>query len=173
MINLLPRNRICSKFISSPVNVRLALSPPRSPPFLSNKFLLNADRRLCTPKRLSPGLYSRLPISRSGARHAKTSSYREKNFRQAPPISIPPKEWICGTYVQRGLVIPRGAVAGSLSGSLLQGGLAGASLCSALKGDCILLLILARSFLAIKRQNGLEIGRNFLKIRCANPLAIG
>lgn len=32
-------------------------------------------------------------------RHAKTSSYRAKNFRQAPPISIPPKEWICGTYV--------------------------------------------------------------------------
>ena len=124
MINLLPRNRICSKFISSPVNVRLALSPPRSPPFLSNKFLLNADRRLCTPKRLSPGLYSRLPISRSGARHAKTSSYREKNFRQAPPISIPPKEWIFGTCVQRGLVTPRGAVAGSLSGSILQGGLA-------------------------------------------------
>ena len=23
----------------------------------------------------------------------------QKNFRQAPPISTPPKEWICGTYV--------------------------------------------------------------------------
>jgi hypothetical protein len=99
MINLLPRNRICSTFISTPVNVRLALSPPRSPPFLSNRFLLNADRRLCTPKRQSSALLSRLPISRSGVRHAKTSSYRENNFRQVPPISIPPKEWICGTYV--------------------------------------------------------------------------
>jgi hypothetical protein len=88
MINLLPRNRICSTFISTPVNVRLTLSPPRSPPFPSNKFLLNADRRLCTPKRQSSALSSRLPISRSGARHAKTSSYRAKNFLQAPPISI-------------------------------------------------------------------------------------
>jgi hypothetical protein len=88
MINLLPRNRICSTFISTPVNVRLALSPPRSPPFLSNKFLLNADHRLCTPKRQSSALSSQLPISRSGARHAKTSSYRAKNFLQAPPISI-------------------------------------------------------------------------------------
>jgi hypothetical protein len=92
MTNLLPRNRICSKFISTPVNVRLALSPPRSPPFLSNKFLLNADRRLCTPKRLYPALSSRRPISRSGARHAKNSSYRTNSFRQVPPISIPPKE---------------------------------------------------------------------------------
>jgi hypothetical protein len=92
MTNLLPRNRICSKFISTPVNVRLALSPPRSPPFLSNKFLLNADRRLCSPKRQSPGLSSRRPISRSGARHAKNSSYRANSFRQVPPISIPPKE---------------------------------------------------------------------------------
>ena len=92
MINLLPRNRICSRFISTPVNVRLALSPPRWPPFLSNKFLLNADRRLCSPKRPAPGLYSRLRISRFGARHAKTSSYRAKSCRQAPPISIPPKE---------------------------------------------------------------------------------
>ena len=124
MINLLPRNRICSRFISTPVNDRLALSPPRTPPFLSNKFLLNADRRLCTPKRQSPVLFSRLRISRSGARDAKTSSYRVKNFRQAPPISIPPKEWICGTYVERGLVTPRGAAGGSLSGSILQGGLA-------------------------------------------------
>jgi hypothetical protein len=99
MINLLPRNRICSTFISTPVNVRLAPSPLQSPPFLSNKFLLNADRRLCTPKRQSSALSSRLPISRSGARHAKTSSYRENNFRQVPPISIPPKEWICGSYV--------------------------------------------------------------------------
>src|ERR1700756_4546320 len=88
MINLLPRNRICSKFISSPVKVRPALSPPRSPLFLSNKFLLNADHRLCSPKRQSPALYSRLPISRSGARNAKTSSFRAKNFLQAPPISI-------------------------------------------------------------------------------------
>jgi hypothetical protein len=72
MINLLPRNRICSTFISTPVNVRLALSPLRLPPFLSNKFLSNADRRLRTPKRRSPALSSRLPISRSGARHAKT-----------------------------------------------------------------------------------------------------
>ena len=92
MTNLLPRNRICSKFISTPVNVRLALSPPRSPPFLSNKFLLNADRRLCTPKRLYPALSSRRPISRSGARHAKSSSYRANSFHQVPPISIPPKE---------------------------------------------------------------------------------
>src|ERR1700691_4659418 len=99
MINLLPRNWIFSTFISTPVNVRLALSPPRSPPFLSNRFLLNADRRLCTPKRQSSALLSLLPISRSGVRHAKTSSYRENNFRQVPPISIPPKEWICGTYV--------------------------------------------------------------------------
>ena len=30
MTNLLPRNRICSTFISTPVNVRLALSPLRS-----------------------------------------------------------------------------------------------------------------------------------------------
>jgi hypothetical protein len=88
MINLLRRNRICSTFISTPVNVRLALSPPRSPPFLSNKFLSNADRRSSTPKRRSPALSSRLPISRSGARHAKTSSYRVKNFRQAQSISI-------------------------------------------------------------------------------------
>jgi hypothetical protein len=88
MINLLRRNRICSTFISTPVNVRLALSPPRSPPFLSNKFLSNADRRSSTPKRRSPALSSRLPISRSGARHAKISSYRVKNFRQAQSISI-------------------------------------------------------------------------------------
>jgi hypothetical protein len=33
MINLLPRNRICSRFISLPVNVRPTLSPPRSPIF--------------------------------------------------------------------------------------------------------------------------------------------
>lgn len=99
MINLLSRNRICSMFISSPVNVRLALPPLRSPLFLSNKFLLNGDDRLCTPKRQAPAPYSQLPVSRSGARHAKTSSYRAKNFRQAPPISIPPKEWICGTYL--------------------------------------------------------------------------
>jgi hypothetical protein len=92
MINLLPRNRTCSTFISTPVNVRPALSPPRSPPFLSDKFLLNADRRLCSAKRQSSALYSRLPISRVGARHAKTSSYRTKHFRQAPPISSPPKE---------------------------------------------------------------------------------
>jgi len=88
MINLLPRNRICSAFISTPVNVRLALSPPRSPPFLPNKFLLNADRRLRTPKRQSSALSSRLRISRSGARHAKTSSYPTKSFRRAPSISI-------------------------------------------------------------------------------------
>src|ERR1700730_8551878 len=60
MINLLPRNRICSTFISTPANVRLALSPPRSPPFLPNKFLLNADRRLRTPKRQSAARSCRL-----------------------------------------------------------------------------------------------------------------
>jgi hypothetical protein len=40
-------------------------------------------------------------------------------------------------------------------------------------GDCILLLILVRSFLALKKQNGLETCRNVLKISCADPLAIG
>ena len=45
---------------------------------------MNADRRLCTPKRLYPALSSRRPISRSGARDAKTSSYRANNFRQVP-----------------------------------------------------------------------------------------
>jgi hypothetical protein len=99
MITLLPRNRICSDFISWPVNVRLALSPPRSPPFLSNKFLSNGDHRSCTPKRQAPAPYSRRPVSRSGVRHAKTSSYRAKNSRQVLPISIPPKEWICGSYL--------------------------------------------------------------------------
>ena len=111
MINLLPRNRICSTFISTPVNVRLALSPPRSPPFLSNKFLLNADRRLCTPKRQSSALCSRLRISRSGVRHAKTSSYRTKNFRQAPSISILRKSgFAVPTFSE--IWLPRGAVAG-------------------------------------------------------------
>ena len=110
MINLLPRNRICSTFISTPVNVRLALSPPRSPPFLSNKFLLNADRRLCAPKRQSSALSSRLRISRSDARHAKTSSYRTKNFRQAPPISILRKSgFAVPTFSE--IWLPRGAVA--------------------------------------------------------------
>ena len=92
IINLLPR--ICTKFISSPVNVRLALPPPRSPLFLSNKFLLNGDHRLSTPKRQAPAPYARLPVSRSGARHAKTSSYRAKSFRHVPAISIPPKKGI-------------------------------------------------------------------------------
>jgi hypothetical protein len=36
-----------------------------------------------------------------------------------------------------------------------------------------LLLIAVRSFLALKKQNGLEIYRNILKISCADPLAIG
>jgi hypothetical protein len=80
MINLLSRNRTCSNFISSLVTVRPALSPPRSPPFLSNKFLLNADRRLCTPKRQSPGLYSRLPISRSGAPACQNFVISAKQF---------------------------------------------------------------------------------------------
>jgi hypothetical protein len=39
---------------------------------------------------------------------------------------------------------------------------------SALKGDCILLLILARSSLPLKK-NELEIGRNFFKISFADP----
>jgi hypothetical protein len=110
MINLLPRNRICSRFISTPVNVRPALSQPRSLLFLSNKFLLNADRRLCSAKRQSPALYSRLPISRSGARHAKTSSYPTKNFRQAPSISILRKSgFAVPTFSE--IWLPRGAVA--------------------------------------------------------------
>src|SRR6201987_3062374 len=93
---ILPPELFCRP---SPVNGRPALPPPRSPLFLSNKFLLNGDHRLCTPKRQAPEPYSRLPVSRSGARRAKTSSYQAKNFRQAPPISIPPKEWICGSYL--------------------------------------------------------------------------
>jgi hypothetical protein len=110
MINLLPRNQICSTFISTPVNVRPALSQPRSLLFLSNKFLLNADRRLCSAKRQSPALYSRLPISRSGARHAKTSSYPTKNFRQAPSISILRKSgFAVPTFSE--IWLPRGAVA--------------------------------------------------------------
>jgi hypothetical protein len=43
----------------------------------------------------------------------------------------------------------------------------------ALKSDCILLSIVARSFLAIKKQNGLETCRNVLKLSCADSLAIG
>jgi hypothetical protein len=48
-----------------------------------------------------------------------------------------------------------------------------ARLRSTLKGGCILLLILARSYLAHKKQNGLETYGNVLKISCADPLAIG
>ncbi len=40
------------------------------------------------------------------------------------------------------------------------------------KSNCILLLILARSFLALKKQNGSETYRNVLKVSCAEPLAI-
>jgi hypothetical protein len=36
-----------------------------------------------------------------------------------------------------------------------------------------LLLIVARSFLALKKQNGLETCRNVLKISWVDPLAIG
>jgi hypothetical protein len=41
-----------------------------------------------------------------------------------------------------------------------------------LKGGCILLLMIARSFLAITKQNGLEPGHNILNISSVNPLTI-
>jgi hypothetical protein len=41
------------------------------------------------------------------------------------------------------------------------------------KSDCILLLTIARSFLALTEQNRLETCRNVLKISCADTLTIG
>jgi hypothetical protein len=41
------------------------------------------------------------------------------------------------------------------------------------KSDCILLFNLARSFLALKKQSGWEVGRNFFEISCTTSPPIG
>jgi len=99
MTNLLPRNRICSTFISTPVNVRLALSPLRSLLFcpISSCWTQTVDYVL--PSDYILRSLPDVPYLDLVPGMPKLHRIGQTTFVRFPPISIPPKEWICGTHV--------------------------------------------------------------------------